>query len=65
MNAHYPRTASGWIPYDGSHIRATAAKQRADELRAEGRTVRLGSYVKDYVLGEGLVSYCKLYVRTT
>ena len=57
-HTNFANLTAGWLPYDTAHYRTTGARDVAARLRAEGRTVRLGSYVKD-----GGQSYCKIYVK--
>lgn len=52
------KPTSDWLPYDTSHYTVEACKATAKELRRKGRTVRLGSYLK-----EGGRRYCKIYVK--
>lgn len=62
---NWSKLKEGWIPYDTAHYRTERAKQIANDIRSKGGKARLGSYVKDYVPGEGYVSYCKIYVENT
>ena len=47
-----------WLPIDTSHYKLKFCKQRAKELRKEGRKVRIGAYLKEK--GE---TYAKIYVE--
>lgn len=61
---NWGKLTPGWIPYDTAHYRTNKAREIVAELRSKGKVARLGSYVKDYVPGEGHVSYCKVYVKS-
>lgn len=50
----YKRT---WIPYTSEHYTVANCRETARKLRADGRVVRLGSYITD----TGKL-YCKVYV---